>query len=62
MAKQQSAVRNHAFDDVDELAKDITKLAYIVNARFVVDSTKVRELRAPKVSVTQPTKKRLPKS
>lgn len=62
MAKQQSAVRNHAFDDVDELAKDIAKLAYIVNARFVVDSAKVRELRAPKAGVTQSTKKRLPKS
>lgn len=46
MAKQQLAIRKTAFGELDELTRELTKLALVVNARFVVDATKLKELKA----------------
>jgi hypothetical protein len=57
MAKQQYAVRKSAFGELDELTRDLAKLAHVVNARFVVDATKLKELRIPKARLAAPKKR-----
>jgi hypothetical protein len=46
MARQQAVVRKAAFSQLDELTRELTKLAFVVNARFVVDANKLKELKA----------------
>lgn len=45
MARQQAVVRKAAFSQINELTRELTKLAFVVNARFVVDATKLKELK-----------------
>jgi hypothetical protein len=45
MARQQIVARKVAFSQLDELTREISKLAIVVNARFVVDNDKLKELK-----------------
>jgi hypothetical protein len=57
MARQQSAVRRTAFGQLDELTRELTKLAHVVNARFVADSNKLRELKGSRLRIAAPKKR-----
>jgi hypothetical protein len=61
MARQQSVVRKAAFSQIDELTRELAKLALVVNARFVVDAGKLKELKASS-SQSPASKKRISRS
>jgi hypothetical protein len=45
MARQQSVIRKTAFGQLDELTRELAKLALVVNARFIADASKLKELK-----------------
>jgi len=58
MARQHSLVRRTAFGQLDELTRELTKMAQVVNARFVVDTGRLKELKSSNVRLIS-TKKRV---
>jgi hypothetical protein len=57
MARQQAVVRPVAFSQLDELTREISKLAVVVNARFVVDATKLKELKSSGLTPANPKRR-----
>jgi hypothetical protein len=57
MARQQAIVRPVAFSQLDELTREMSKLAVVVNARFVVDSTKLKELKPSGLTPVNPKRR-----
>jgi hypothetical protein len=48
MARRSATINASSFSQVDDLVKEITELARLVNARLVVDDDKVQELKSSK--------------
>ena len=55
MARQDIATESTSFSQIDDLTKEISELAGMVNARLIIDDDKVRGLKSLNGATVQST-------